>query len=74
MDGTTLAREAWKRFEQAPSRPVMILMTGGMSGESSRQANDYFDAVLVKPVNSVQIRKLIEEQTGTTDVPLPQPP
>jgi len=64
MTGIELARVVHSHTEKLGSRPVMIMMSGGMSREDTNMANDVFDVVLFKPIKTAQIRHAIESVTS----------
>ncbi|MFK7858567.1 MAG: transporter substrate-binding domain-containing protein [Granulosicoccus sp.] len=64
MTGLELARAVLARSEKLGSRPVLIMMSGGMSREDAHQAHDVFDAVLFKPIKTAQIRNAIRTATS----------
>ncbi|MFK8078855.1 MAG: transporter substrate-binding domain-containing protein [Granulosicoccus sp.] len=63
MTGLELARAVLDRSSLTGNRPVLIMMSGGMSREDAHQANHVFDAVLFKPIKTAQIRNAIETAT-----------
>ncbi len=64
MSGTELAQTISCIAGKNGIRPALIAMTGGMSPEDTLMASHVFDSILIKPVNSVQIRKTIDSVCG----------
>ena len=67
MSGTELARRIRASFADGTPRPVLILMTGGLSREDAARSPELFDAMLFKPVRTSEILRTIEQcsPTGT---------
>lgn len=61
MTGIDLAREIRAEQRTDRPRPVLILMSGGMSRESSMRAGALFNAMLFKPVKAEQIRTAVDD-------------
>lgn len=70
--GLELAEELQRQCSS--TRPVMIMMSGGMSAEASKRASRVFDAVLTKPISPSEIVKTISNVSGVAAFPGQQRP
>lgn len=59
MSGVELACAVKSQCGHGQRRPVLIMMTGGLSDDVARQATEVFDAILYKPIKAGQIDELI---------------
>ena len=64
MTGLELADCIRSSISAGDRRPVLIMMTGGMSREEAAQVSGIFDAVLFKPIKASQITQTIDEIVG----------
>ena len=64
MTGTALARRLLDEHVDGEPRPVLIMISGGMSRGDAAEAGGSFDAMLFKPVKVAQIRRAIASVTG----------
>ena len=64
MTGLELADCIRSSISAGDRRPVLIMMTGGMSRDEAAQVSGMFDALLFKPIKASQITQTIDEIVG----------